>query len=124
MQISFIYIYISSLLNLCDCPVPPISVITACQAGLRVLYSSFPLVIHFTHGRVPMLMLLSQFVLISPSPAVSASPFSRSASPFHLCKEVHWYCFSRLYIYIFTLIYCICFSLTLLCITEIYKIYI
>ena len=36
----------------------------------------------FTHGSVCVLMLLSLFIPLSPSPAVSTSPFSSSASPF------------------------------------------
>ena len=36
----------------------------------------------FTHGSVCVLMLLSLFIPLSPSPTVSTSPFSSSASPF------------------------------------------
>ena len=43
--------------------------------------------------------LLSQFVLPSPSPAVSTRPSSTSASPFLLCYVVHQYYFSRFHIY-------------------------
>ena len=39
-----------------------------CQAGLSVLYSSFPQAICFIHDNVYMSMLLSQFVPSSPSP--------------------------------------------------------
>ena len=45
-------------------------------AELPVLYNSFPLAICFTHGRVYMSMLLSHFVPLSSSPAVSMSQFS------------------------------------------------
>ena len=41
------------------------------------LYSSFPLAIHFTHGNVHVSGLLSQFVPLSPSPAVSTSSFCK-----------------------------------------------
>ena len=126
-------------------PIPPLWVITECQAVLLVLYSSFPQAIHSIHvsfssiqlsrsvisdsatpwsaahqaslsitssqslfkltsiksvmpsshlllcpsyPRVSVYMskLLSQFDLPSPSPAVSTSSFSTSASPSLLCK--------------------------------------
>ena len=54
--------------------------------------------------------LLSQFVLPSPSPAVSTRPSSTSASPFLLCYVVHQYYFSRFHIY--ALIYNIFLFLT------------
>ena len=43
-------------------------------------YSIFPLAIYFTYDNVGVSMLLSPFVPPSPSPAVSKSPFSTSAS--------------------------------------------
>ena len=43
-------------------------------------------------------MLLSQIILPSPSPTVSARPFSMSASPFLLCKQVYQYYFSRFHV--------------------------
>ena len=55
-------------------------------------------------------VLLSQFVLPSPSPAVSTSLFCVSASPLVLCKQVHPYHPSRFHIY--ALIYNNCFSLS------------
>ena len=62
------YIYISPLsravLHLC---IPPLSVVTESQAGLAVLYSSFPLVIHFTHDSIYISVLLCRFVLHSSS---------------------------------------------------------
>ena len=73
--------YILSLLSLRPLlPSPTLDpqVITECQAGLPVLYSSFPLVIYFTHRSLYMSMLLSQFVPPSPSPAVSTGLFSTS----------------------------------------------
>jgi len=54
--------------------------------GLSVLYGSFPLAIFFTHGSLYMSMLLSQFVLPSPSFTVSTSPSSTSPFPFLPCK--------------------------------------
>ena len=41
--------------------------------GKPVLYSRFPLIIYFIHGRVHMSMLLSQFIPPSPSPSGSMS---------------------------------------------------
>jgi len=58
---------------------------------------------------VYILMLLSSFVPLSPSPTISISPFSTSVSPFLPHKYVHQYHFSRFHIYV--LIYDICFSL-------------
>ena len=78
-----------------------------------LLCSNFSAAIHFTHGNVHMSRLLSPFILLSPSPTVSTSPFSMSASPFLPCREVHQYRFSRLHVYV--LIYDICFSLSDLC---------
>ena len=43
-------------------------------------------------------MLLSQFVPPSPSPTVSRSLFSMSASPVLPCRWVHWYHLCRLHI--------------------------
>ena len=66
-------IYIPSLLSLPTTPYPtPLGLHRApgCQAGLPVLYSSFPLAVYFTHGSVYMPVLLSQFIPPSPSPAV------------------------------------------------------
>ena len=57
-----------------------------CQTGLPVLYSSFPLAIYFTHGIAYVSMLLSQFVLFSPSPTVSTSLFTTSVSQFLPCR--------------------------------------
>ena len=51
----------------------PLLVITAYQAELPMLYSSFPLAISFTHGSIYVLMLLYQFVPPSRSPIVSIS---------------------------------------------------
>ena len=54
-------------------PTQPLSVTAEHQAGLPVLYGSFPLVICFTHGSVYMSMLLSQFIPPSPSPCFHES---------------------------------------------------
>ena len=48
-------------------PIPPPKVITGHQAGLPVLYSSFPPVMYFIYDNVHMSMILSQFVLPSPA---------------------------------------------------------
>ena len=59
---------------------------------------------------VYMSMLLSPLAPSTPSPAVSTSLLSMSASLFLPCKQVHQYHFSRLHLYV--LIYDICFSLS------------
>ena len=66
-RISYIYVNISSLsdLNPMPPPLPHIKVITEQQAEHPLLYSRFPLAIHFTHGRVDMSIPISQFI---PSP--------------------------------------------------------
>ena len=56
---------------------PPAQVITEQRAQLAVLCGSFPLAVYFTHGRVYILVLLSQVL-----PTLSTSPFSMSASLF------------------------------------------
>ena len=56
------------------------------RAELPVLYSRFPLASYFTHGSVYMSILISQFIPPFPSPTVSTSPFSTSASVFLPCK--------------------------------------
>ena len=57
-----------SLLSLL--PTLLILVITEHRAELPVLYSSFPLALHFTQSSLYMAMLLSQFVPPSPSPLI------------------------------------------------------
>ena len=53
----------------------------------------------FTYSSIYVSMLLSQSIPPSPSPTVSTSLFSTSASPFLSCKQVHQYHFSRFHIY-------------------------
>ena len=53
----------------------------------------------FTYSSVYVSMLLSQSVPPSPSPTVSTSLISTSASPFLSCKQVHLYHFSRFHTY-------------------------
>ena len=77
--VPMICIHTHSLVSLSPChrthaPRPPPQVITKCWAGLPVLYCNFPLVICFTHDRVYILMLLSQFILPFPSCTVSTRP--------------------------------------------------
>ena len=79
-----------------------------------VLYSSFPLAIHFTRGSVHMSVLLSQFIPPSPSWAVSTvhSLWLRLFLP---CKYVHQFhapfsCVNIRYLFFF-------FWLTSLCMT-------
>ena len=67
--ISYVYSYTLSLLDLRPKPL----VITAHQAELPVLYSSFPLAMYFTHGSVYMSILISQ--LIPPCPSHWAHAF-------------------------------------------------
>ena len=69
------------------------------QAGLPVLHSDFPIAICFTRSGVSTSLLLSPFVLLSPSPTGSTSQFSMSVSPFLPCKNVHHNHFSRFHIY-------------------------
>ena len=78
MQISRNYPYITSLPS----PNPALQVITEHQAGPPVLCSNFSPTIYFTHGSVYMLMLLSPFIPLFPSPTVGEeiSPFCVSAS--------------------------------------------
>ena len=78
---------------------PSLPVITEKQAEFLVLCSNFPLSISHL-ASIYMSMLLSCFVPW-PSPVVSTSPFSMSASPFLSCKQVHQYCFPRFRIYAF-----------------------
>ena len=66
------------------------------RAGLPVLHSSFLLVIYLTHGSVYTSMLFSQFVLASPSPAVSL----------HLC--LHFFSVNRFICTIFLDSLCTC----------------
>lgn len=78
-----ICIHTPSLLSLYPChrtrgPRSPPQVITKCWAGLPVLYGNFPLVICFTHDRVHILLLLSQFVLPFPSPSPQVCSLSMS----------------------------------------------
>ena len=79
------------------------------------LYRRFLLVIYFIHISVYMSIPISQFITPPPPlphhfpPLVSIRFFSTSLSQFLPCKPVHLYHFSRLYIY--ALIYDICFSL-------------
>ena len=56
--------------------IPSTYVITEHWAELYVLYSSILLAMYFTHGRVYMSMLPSQFIPPTPSTSVSTSPFS------------------------------------------------
>ena len=76
-------------------PIPPVQVITEHHLELPVLHSSFPLGICFTHGTVFMSVLFFQLIPPSPSPAVSTSSFSMSASLFLPCNWDHQYHFSR-----------------------------
>ena len=69
------YVYPFPPAPLSPSPIPPFWVITENQAGLPVLFSSFP---HnnFIHDGVYMSVLRSQFIPPSPSPAVSTSSYA------------------------------------------------
>ena len=62
--------------------IPPHQTVTKHQAGS-------PLAICFTHDSVYTSITLCQFLLASPLPTVSTSPFSPSASLFLLCTRIH-----------------------------------
>ena len=79
--INYMYAYIPPFWT--SLPPPPSHASRSSQSiELPVLYTSFPLAIYFIHHSVYMSMLLSQFNPLSPSPSVSTSPFSTSASLF------------------------------------------
>ena len=46
------------------------------QSSTEEVYSKFPLAVYFTYGNTYVSRLLSQFIPLSPSPAVSTSLFS------------------------------------------------
>ena len=83
-RISHDYIHPFPLDPVCLPPTPPLWVISERQAGLPVLCSGFPRALCFTRGTICMSVLLSHFVLPSPFPTVSPSPFSLTRSPFLL----------------------------------------
>ena len=61
------YLYLLSLLSVSSDlphPVPPLYVVTEHQAGLPVLFSSFLLIIYFTHGSVNMSLPLTPSLLL------------------------------------------------------------
>ena len=64
MWISYLYTYIPSRLSLPPSPHPTPVGHHRHWAEPPVLYSIFPLAIHFTHGRVYMSIPLSQFIFI------------------------------------------------------------
>ena len=117
------WIHISPLLNLSPhAPILPLQIITECQSGLPVLYSSFSPAVHFTHDSVYMLMLWYYF-LHSP---LSLPPLlcPQVSSP-HLC--FHSFPVNKFvntifldFIYVCVNIWYLIFSfwLTSLCITD------
>ena len=85
----YIYMYIYSLLFEPACPFPSHtsrSLQNARLGSLCYTAASHYLSILLKLDRVYISMLLSQFVLPSPSPIVSTSPFSMSVLPFLPCK--------------------------------------
>ena len=106
----YIYTYILSLLSL-STAIPPLQVITEHRAELPVLYSSFPLAIYFTHGHVHMPVLLSQFV--TPSLPTLCSQVRSLHLHLYSCSANKFISTIFLdFIYIYMLIYNICFSLS------------
>ena len=87
--------YIPSLLSLPRHPHPTPLGHPGAQIGPPVLCSSFPPALCVTLDSVCMSVLLSQFVLPSPSPAVSTSLYSMSAPLFLPCRQVHQYHFPQ-----------------------------
>ena len=80
------YTYIPSLLSLPPLPHPTPLGHHRVPSWAPVLCSNLSIPICFTHDRVYMLMLLSPFIPLSPSPTVSTSPFFISVSPFLPCR--------------------------------------
>ena len=104
-------VYVPSLSNLPPTPsFHPFCAVTEHDIKLPASYSKFLLAICFTYGNVYVSMLLSQFVLPSPSLTVSTSLYSISASLLLPCKLIHQCHFSRSHICV--VIHNICFSLT------------
>ena len=60
--------------------IPPFLVVTEHRAELRVLRSSFPLAVYFTHGCVYVSVFIPQF---TPPP-----PFQVSVSVFYVCASI------------------------------------
>ena len=88
------------------------------KSELPVSHSRFPLAIYFTHGNIYVSVLFSQFIPPSPSPIVSTSLFSMSASPLLPCKMListifldSIICIDIQYLFFF-------FQLASLCITD------
>ena len=100
--ILYVYLYISSNLDLPPLPIPPFQFITESrdyQAGLPLLYSNFLLTIYFMHGSVYMSVYMSVYtsVLLSQFIPPLPSPFCVHKS---ILNQVHQYHFSRFYIYV------------------------
>ena len=53
------------------------------QVELLLLYNKFLLAIYFTYSNIYVSVLLSQFILHSPSPTVSTSMFSMTLTLFY-----------------------------------------
>ena len=68
MQISHHCTYIPSLLSLPPFPLPSLQVITESQTGLPVAHGNFSPAVRLIPGSMYMLVLLSLFVPLSPSP--------------------------------------------------------
>ena len=99
--------------TLASLPTPnhPLQVVTECQAELPVLQSSFPLAICFIL-QCRYVSVTPSIVPPSPTPTVSISPFSVSASLFLPCRQAYQYHSSKFHICVYMLIYDICFPLS------------
>ena len=73
MQISHNYTYAPSFSNLPPLPFPSLQIITECQTRFPVVRSNFSPAARLPPGSVYMLVLLSPFVSLSPSPTVHKS---------------------------------------------------
>ena len=110
LWISHNFMYMSSPSWAFPTPFHPSGSSTEHQAELPLLYSNFPLASYFTHDSVYMSMLLSQFVLPSPS----SHCVHLSVLYVYICISSVWRGSSVLFfrLRIYALIYYICFSLS------------
>ena len=91
-----VFTYVCVYIYVCVSPlsrVPSRQVITQRQAGVPLLYSSFPPALCSIHGSLYTSELLSQFAPPSPSPAVSHKSVLYVCVSTPACKQVHQYHF-------------------------------
>ena len=82
----FIHILPPSWASLPSCHPTPLGYHRAPGWAPCVIHTNFSPVTYFKHGGVYILMLLSPFLPLSPSPTASTTPFSISESPFLPCE--------------------------------------